>query len=153
MIFQKESTKKSAKETNKKAKKPSGKSSKQIPVEKDTIEEYFYMIPAEVTVSTLAEAMHSVSEEAKEIWTELDLMEVILNADSLVFENMLDTFEDPADQAFLAEKGVKAVYAVNYNTKDKSAVKEVLQELHSVFGGFLASDTEDLQPIIAIEAF
>ena len=118
--------------------------------DKGTIEEYFYMVPIEVNVSQMAEVIRSVTEDAKEIWTELDLMEIMLSSDSLVFENMLDTFEEPADQAFLAAKGVKAVYAVNYNTKDREAVKQILSELYDVFGGFMASDTEDLEPIFEV---
>ncbi|MBQ8816578.1 MAG: hypothetical protein IJZ84_04760 [Lachnospiraceae bacterium] len=122
-------------------------------IDKGVIEEYFYMVPAEVTVRELSEAIHSVEEEAKEIWTELDLMEIVLSADSLIFENMMDTFDAPGDRAFLADKGVKAVYAVNYNTKDKESVRRVLQELHSAFGGFMASDTEDLEPIFEVAEF
>ena len=118
--------------------------------DKGTIEEYFYMVPIEVNVSQMAEVIRSVTEDAKEIWTELDLMEIMLSSDSLVFENMLDTFEEPTDQAFLAAKGVKAVYAVNYNTKDREAVKQILSELYDVFGGFMASDTEDLEPIFEV---
>ena len=68
----------------------------------------------------------------------------------IIFENMLDTFEEPTDQAFLAAKGVKAVYAVNYNTKDRETVKQILSELYDVFGGFMASDTEDLEPIFEV---
>jgi len=118
--------------------------------DKGTIEEYFYMVPIEVNVSQMAEVIRSVTEDAKEIWTELDLMEIMLSSDSLVFENMLDTFEEPTDQAFLAAKGVKAVYAVNYNTKDRETVKQILSELYDVFGGFMASDTEDLEPIFEV---
>ena len=65
--------------------------SKAAAEDKGTIVEYFYMIPAEVTVRDLVEAVHCVDEEAKEIWTELDLMEIVLSADSLIFENMMDT--------------------------------------------------------------
>lgn len=121
--------------------------------DKGTIEEYFYMIPAEVTVRELVGAVHCVSEEAKEIWTELDLMEIVLSADSLIFENMMDTFTEPGDQEFLSAKGVKVVYAASYNTRDKDMVKKVLEELYSAFGGFMASDTEDLEPIFEVAEF
>ena len=126
---------------------------KKVSEDKGTIVEYFYMIPAEVTVRDLVEAVHCVDEEAKEIWTELDLMEIVLSADSLIFENMMDTFTEPGDQEFLASKGVKVVYAASYNTKDKDMVKKVLEELHAAFGGFMASDTEDLEPIFEIADF
>lgn len=121
--------------------------------DKGKIVEYFYMIPSEVTVRDLVEAVHCVDEEAKEIWTELDLMEIVLSADSLIFENMMDTFTEPGDKKFLAEKGVKVVYAASYNTKDKDMVKKVLEELHAAFGGFMASDTEDLEPIFEVADF
>ena len=121
--------------------------------DKGIIEEYFYMVPAEVTVRELVDAVHCVSEDDKEIWTELDLMEIVLSADSLIFENMMDTFTEAGDAEFLAAKGVKVVYAASYNTKGKEMVKKVLEELHSAFGGFMASDTEDLEPIFEISQF
>ena len=126
---------------------------KKVSEDKGTIVEYFYMIPAEVTVRDLVEAVHCVDEEAKEIWTELVLMEFVLSADSLIFENMMDTFTEPGDQEFLAAKGVKVVYAASYNTKDKDMVKKVLEGLHAAFGGFMASDTEDLEPIFEMADF
>lgn len=116
-------------------------------------EEFLYMFPVEVTVRDLEQALTNYPEDKKEIWVELDMMEVVLEADSLIFENMMDTFDADSDQAFLAEKGVKVVYAFNYNTRDKEAVVGVLKELHSVFGGFVASDTEDLEPIYEVDAF
>ena len=127
--------------------------SKAAAEDKGTIVEYFYMIPVEVTVRELVEAVHCVEEEAKEIWIELDLMEIVLSADSLIFENMMDTFTEPGDREFLADKGIKTVYAASYNTKDKDMVKKVLEELHAVFGGFMASDTEDLEPIFEVADF
>ena len=122
-------------------------------VDKGVIEEYFYMLPAQVTVRELEKAVQCVPEDAKEIWIELDLMEIVLQADSLIFENMMDTFTEPGDREFLEAKGVKVVYALSYNTKDKALVKPVLEELHSVYGGFMASDTEDLEPIFEVAEF
>ena len=141
------------KKNNKKKKGNLKIQSKAAVEDKGTIEEYFYMIPAEVTVRELVEAVHCVDEEAKEIWTELDLMEIVLSADSLIFENMMDTFTEPGDREFLAAKGIKIVYAASYNTKDKDMVKKVLEEFHSAFGGFMASDTEDLEPIFEVADF
>ena len=142
-----------------KAKKNNSKGKEQIKiqakavVDKGVIEEYFYMIPKAVTVRELEEAVHCVSEENKEIWTELDLMEIVLETDSLIFENMMDTFDEESDRKFLDSKGIKVVYAASYNTKDKAVVKKVLEELYQAFGGFMASDTEDLEPIFEIADF
>lgn len=121
--------------------------------DKGIIEEFLYMVPAAVTVRDLEGAVTSYPEEKKEIWTELDMMEVVLPTDSLIFENMMDTFDSPEDQTFLQDKGIQVVYAFNYNTKDKEAVKAVLAEIHSAFGGFVASDTEDLEPTFQVADF
>lgn len=142
-----------------KVKKGNSKEKKQVKiqtkavVDKGVIEEYFYMIPKAVTVRELEEAVHCVSEENKEIWTELDLMEIVLETDSLIFENMMDTFDEASDRKFLENKGIQTVYAASYNTKDKAMVKKVLEELYQVFGGFMASDTEDLEPMFEIADF
>lgn len=121
--------------------------------DKGVIEEYLYMLPKAVTVRELEKAVTCVAEKAKEIWTELDMMEVMLTADSLIFENMLDTFDTPTDQAFLTDKNIKSVYAINYNSKDKEAVRAVLSDIHQAFGGFIASDTEDLEPFFEVAEF
>lgn len=124
-----------------------------VPMDKGTIEEFLYMIPTEVTVRDLEKALTSVPEDKKEIWVELDMMEVILSNDSLVFENMMDTFDAETDQTFLTDKAIKNVYAFNYNTKDKEAVESILKVLHNAFGGFVASDTEDFEPMYEVSEF
>lgn len=134
-------------------KSPAKMQSKAQVMDTGIIEEYFYMIPSKVTVRDLAEALRSVPEEQKEIWTELDLMEIVLQTDSLIFENMLDTFTEEGDREFLEKRGIRQVYAASYNTLDKPAVKEILKELHAAFGGFMASDTEDLEPVFEVDAF
>jgi len=126
---------------------------KSVAEEKGIVEEYLYMFPTVVTVRDLEKALAAIPEDKKEIWVELDMMEVMLEADSLVFENMMDTFDAESDQAFLAQKGIQVVYAFNYNTRDKEAVVGVLEVLHKAFGGFVASDTEDLEPIYEADAF
>ena len=123
---------------------------KAAPVDKGTMEEFLYMVPTDVTVRDFEKALTFLAEDKKEIWVELDMMEVLLTNDSLVFENMMDTFDAEADQAFLKEKSIKNVYAFNYNTKDKEAVAGVLQALYEAFGGFVASDTEDFEPMYEV---
>lgn len=134
-------------------KKNNAKMQTKTAAQANVIEEYFYMIPKKVTVKELVDAVSCVEEDAKEIWTELDLMELVLPTDSLIFENMMDTFTEDGDAQFLKEHGVEVVYAVSYDTKDKAQVKAVLEELYTAFGGFMASDTEDLQPVFEIAAF
>jgi len=49
--------------------------------------EFYYMTNQEVMVKDLAAAIKSIESDKIEIWSELDLMEVILDDDSLIFQN------------------------------------------------------------------
>ncbi|MCD7805991.1 MAG: hypothetical protein LUH19_01465 [Lachnospiraceae bacterium] len=118
----------------------------------EEIEEYLYMLPVDVTVQDLKPVIQA-DEEKKDLWKELDLMEVKLSHDSLIFENFMDCFDSASDQTFLKENGVKKVYAFSYQAQDRSAVAQALKDIHAVFGGFIASDTEDLKPIYQPEDF
>ncbi|MFI3237093.1 MAG: hypothetical protein R3Y47_03570 [Lachnospiraceae bacterium] len=117
---------------------------------KGTEEEVFFMLPREVVVKELAGYVKCVDEDKVEIWNEMDLMEVVLEHDSLIFENMMDTFDTDEDLALLEKLQVKKVYSVLYNSLDIDQVKAVLAELHEEVNGFLASDTEDLEPMMEV---
>ncbi|MCD8068761.1 MAG: hypothetical protein LUE87_07730 [Lachnospiraceae bacterium] len=116
------------------------------------VEEYLYMLPVDVSVRDLKPVVQ-VQEEKKDIWRELDLMEVKLSHDSLIFENFMDCFESASDQAFLRENGVKKVYAFSYDSLDRAEAARVVRDIHAVFGGFIASDTEDLTTVYQPEDF
>ncbi len=116
------------------------------------IEEYLYMLPVEVRAEDLLEVIEA-PEEKKDVWHELDLMEIKLGHDGLIFENFMDCFDTKSDQAFLKENGVKKVYAFSYDSLDKAGAAKAVREIHAAFGGFIASDTKDLQPVYQPEEF
>ena len=135
------------------AKKPARKMmTKTQSAPRGEIEEYLYMLPVEVTVEDLLPVIEA-PEEKKDVWHELDLMEVMLGHDGLIFENFMDCFDTKSDQAFLRENGVKKVYAFSYDSLDKAAAAKAVREIHATFGGFIASDTKDLQPVYQPEEF
>ncbi|MCD8131948.1 MAG: hypothetical protein LUE16_11870 [Lachnospiraceae bacterium] len=133
--------------------KPAGKMVPKAQAEpQGEVEEYLYMLPVDVTVQDLKPVIQA-QEEKKDIWRELDLMEVKLSHDSLIFENFMDCFESASDQAFLRENGVKKVYAFSYDSRDRAEAARAVRDIHAVFGGFIASDTEDLTPVYQPEDF
>ncbi|MCD8326981.1 MAG: hypothetical protein LUC90_09985 [Lachnospiraceae bacterium] len=141
------------KKKSKNIKKPAGKMAPKAQAQpQEEIEEYLYMLPVDVTVQDLKPVIQA-DEEKKDLWRELDLMEVKLSHDSLIFENFMDCFDSASDQAFLRENGVKKVYAFSYDPLDKPAVVQALKDIHAAFGGFIASDTEDLKPLYQPEDF
>ena len=113
--------------------------------------EYYYMIPEEVEVRRLSGYLHCVDEERVEIWRELNLMEVVLVSDSLIFQDSMESFEDPADLEFLKHHGIKTVYQVSYEEQDQEMAKKILAELLKETGGFLCCDTEDFAPFYRLE--
>lgn len=111
--------------------------------------EYYYMLPEETNVRVLKETLETagVPEDAIEIWIQLDLMEVVLESDSLIFQNAADALEDPEDLAFLKEHEIKTVYQVSFDEQDCEAAAKSINILLEEKGGIFCSDTEDFMPI------
>lgn len=110
-----------------------------------------YMIPVKVTVKQMAETLDFLPREALEIWTEVNLLEITLENTTLTFEDMMEQMESPEDVQLLAKLQASQVYACDYETSDKAAVRKIMDTLIGKFGGFLASDTEDFEPFIKPE--
>ncbi len=116
-------------------------------VKKAEIREYYYMIPADTSVKELASQLTCVNEDQIELWLELDLMEIVLTKDSLLFQNAREVFEDPEDLAFISSHDIQTIYEISYDAEDEAAVRNVFTELLDRAGGMLCSDTEDFSPI------
>lgn len=108
--------------------------------------EYYYMIPAKVEVKELSKVITTVSEKQIEIWKEINLMEIVLTSDSLIFEDAKNCFIDPLDLAFLKEHQIETIYQISFEQNDGKKVIEIFKELMQSQGGFLASDSEDFTP-------
>lgn len=113
--------------------------------------EYYYMIPAKVDVKELSKVITTVSEKQIEIWKEINLMEIVLTSDSLIFEDAKNCFIDPLDLAFLKEHQIETIYQISFEQNDGKKVIEIFKELMQSQGGFLASDSEDFTPTFTIK--
>lgn len=109
--------------------------------------EFYYMIPGETNVKNLSGLIESIPEEQVEIWTELNLMEIVMTSDSLIFQDAWSCFEDPLDLAFFKEHEIGTIYHMSFEKDDLALVKTVMKELISKAGGFVASDSDDFLPI------
>ncbi len=113
--------------------------------------EYYYMIPTKADVKELSKVLTTVSEKQIEIWKEINLMEIVLTSDSLIFEDAKACFIDPLDLAFLKEHQIETIYQVSFEQNDGKKVIEIFKELMQSQGGFLATDSEDFTPIFTIK--
>ncbi len=110
------------------------------------IVEFYYLTPSDVKVKELSAVIKSVAQDQVEIWPDLNLMEVVLESDSLIFQDARECFIDPLDQEYFEAEGIVSMYTVSYEIQDEKTAKSVLREILQNFGGFIGSDTDDFEP-------
>lgn len=108
--------------------------------------EYYYMTPEEVSAKELSLCITAVSEEQIEVWLELNLMEVVMENDSLIFQDAREFFIDPLDQEYFQEHGLKSMYQISFDSRDIELVKKVMMQIMEAKGGKIYSDTDDFEP-------
>ncbi len=121
------------------------------PKKKTKILEYYYMTPEQTDAKELTTLIKSVDEEKIDVWPELNLMEVVLDRDSLIFQDGRECFVDPLDLEFLEERKIQSIYVVSYEESDALKAKKVIKEILEAKGGFICSDTEDFEPMYTVE--
>ena len=122
-----------------------------VPKKKTKILEYYYMTPEQTDAKELTTLIKSVDEEKIDVWPELNLMEVVLDRDSLIFQDGRECFVDPLDLEFLEERKIQSIYVVSYEESDALKAKKVIKEILEAKGGFICSDTEDFEPMYTVE--
>lgn len=118
---------------------------------KKNILEYYYMTPECVDAKEMTTLIHTVDEEKIDVWPELNLMEVVLDSDSLIFQDGRECFIDPLDLEFLEENKIQSIFVVSYEEGDHTKARKIIKEILEAKGGFLCSDTEDFQPMYTVE--
>lgn len=118
---------------------------------KKNILEFYYMTPEQTDAKELTMFIHSVDEEKVDVWPELNLLEVVLDSDSLIFQDGRECFVDPLDLQFIEEHNIKSIYVVSYEEGDSVKARQVIKEILETKGGFICSDTEDFEPMFTAE--
>lgn len=118
---------------------------------KKKILEFYYMTPEQTNAKELTTVIKSVDEEKVDVWPELNLMEVVLDSDSLIFQDGRECFIDPLDLEFIEERKIQSIYVVSYEEGDSEKAHRVIKEIMEAKGGFLCSDTETFEPIFTAE--
>lgn len=123
-----------------------------LPVKKPKkIVEYYLLLQTKTDVREIQKVIHTVDEEKVDIWPALNLMEVVLENDSLILQDGSEVFIDPLDIAFLNEKGIQTVYVISFDEADQKAAFAVLKEILTTMGGMIGSDTDDFEPSYTVE--
>ena len=118
------------------------KNTQQAKTVKKMITEY-YLIPQETTVSQLADLLPEYQEKA-ELWLEMDLLELALTNDTLVFEEAGEDFDSPEDQAYLKANAIQKIYAITYDELDAEETGKIMDILQESFHGRICKEDETL---------
>ena len=119
---------------------------------KGQLRQLYYFTGKEVDAKELSLAIQSVPANHLEVWRELNILEVVLEKDSLVFQDASSVFEDPEDLSFLEAHGIKTMFSTDFAEEDEEAAFTVYKEILAAFGGLLCSDTEDFRPMWKLSA-
>ncbi len=111
-----------------------------------SIAEYFYFTDRQVTARDLQYAVRSDMADKTDIWPDLNLMEVVMDHDSLIFQDAAEFFVDPIDQEWFAAHNIRSMYEISYDTRDIETVREVMHDIISANGGRVYSETDDFEP-------
>ena len=115
------------------------------------IVEFYYMTPEKTDARALSQCIHAVDKEQIEIWTELNLMEVVMAHDSLIFQDARECFEDPLDLEFIRAHQYETLYQISYDVQDEPLVRRVMREVLEHMGGAVYGDTDDFEPSYTLE--
>lgn len=115
------------------------------------IVEFYYMTNKKMDAKLLSQCITVVPPEQVEVWTELNLMEVVMENDSLIFQDARECFIDPLDLEFIKEHQFETIYQISYDERDELLVRHVLREILQCCGGRVCADTDDFEPSYSLE--
>lgn len=130
------------------------KNGKKVASAKKTVKnivEFYYMTGKKVDAKSLSMCITAVPSEQVEVWTELNLMEVVMENDSLIFQDARECFIDPLDLEFIKEHHFETIYQISYDDRDELLVRHVLREILQCNGGMVCADTDDFEPSYTVE--
>lgn len=108
--------------------------------------EYYYFPEGQVSARDIRSSVGEEFEEKADLWPELNLATVDMDADTLAFQDARDCFVDPLDLAWLKEHGITSMYSLSFEQSDLTAARRLMANVMSSCGGRICSDTDDFEP-------
>lgn len=112
--------------------------------------ELFYMTPSTVNAKDIVDLLQSDSKLKLQLWEEMNVLELELPGESFVdFEPVEPIFKDPSDSAFVKNRNISTIFAININESALQSAIPYFEQIIEHFGGFVCSDSADFQPVYA----
>lgn len=119
------------------------------PVKK--IVEYYYFLDPGMDAGKLLAAVGEEFDERSDIWRELNLIEIVMDIDSLIFQDASECFIDPEDLKYFDDNNIGSKYQISFDVNDIESVCKVMKNIMAECGGRICSDTDDFEPSYDIE--
>lgn len=109
-----------------------------------------FMTPNVIHAKDIADLFHAQTGITIELWEEMNVLEFALpNQNSVDFEAIDSNFKDPSDLAFVRNRGIQTIFAINLCQEDLPVMAEYFEQLVDKFSGFVCADSEDFSPVYA----
>ena len=109
-----------------------------------------YMTTQAIHAKDISDLLTSVQGLTIELWEEMNVLEFVLpNQNTVDFEAIDPNFKDASDAAFVKNRGIQTIFAINLCEEDLPVITEYFQLLVDQFSGFICADSEDFKPVYA----
>ena len=138
---------------DKKAKKKFSASKRREFESKPKKSEYFLMLEQKTDASKIVTSLREKEYTGLDLWESMGVFAIETKQDSTVdFEEISveETFTDPSDHAFIKNRNIQSVYSFEATDEEVAKLKAYFKEMIAIFGGFVCSDSEDFQPMLAL---
>jgi hypothetical protein len=109
-----------------------------------------YMTPNQIHAKDIAGLFTSTKGLTIELWEEMNVLEFNLpGGNSVDFEAIDPNFKDPSDAAFVKNRGIRTIFAINLSEEDLPTMTDYFKQLVDKFSGFVCADSEDFTPVYA----
>jgi hypothetical protein len=119
----------------------------------ETTEQYIdllYMSPTVVSAKDISIILRDIPGLKIELWEEMNIIELELSNQNCVdFELMEPYFKAPTDAAFVKNRNIQTIYAINLCESDLTTLLPAFETIIEKHFGFLCGDTEDFTPVYA----
>jgi hypothetical protein len=110
----------------------------------------FYMTPSEVTAMDLAVFFQDGNKISAELWPEMNILEVeLLNENSVDFEPVEISFQDPSDAAFIKNRKIHTIFNIHLCDSDLDSMSAYFELITDKYDGFICADSADFTPVYA----
>lgn len=109
-----------------------------------------YMTPQVVNAKELAALFDNDKNISVQLWEEMNILELELpNENAVDFESLAISFKDPSDAAFVKNRNIQTIFAINLLEEDLNSVIPYFERIVEQYQGFICADSEDFNPVYA----